>query len=343
MDMKNKKWSREFPEVPEQVHQIILSTLDELDSREVKKVRKVKKRTIIILAAAMIAILGTTVSASEIFKWNDRATEIFEADEEQQKELVMDQIAQEEYQIVSDAGLTIRAVQTIQDVNCFYALFEITAEDDAVQIASDNEMSFLIDYQGKENPFSMLGCGFVDESRQEVSNSRYYEIYGTKADASEEDLNMKINFTSLNAPGEKALAGEAVLEGDWEFVLNLHTIEATHYDINQEYQIAGCTILVKEIELTPISLKLICDETGARKLEEVEGVNIDQADSLHSLFVNGIKYKDGTIVEEEGYQELTISCGNGNYEKTARLSNVVDVEKIDALLVGDNNEEIKLP
>ena len=26
MDMKNKKWNREFPEVPEHVHQTVLST-----------------------------------------------------------------------------------------------------------------------------------------------------------------------------------------------------------------------------------------------------------------------------------------------------------------------------
>lgn len=96
------------------------------------------------------------------------------------------------YQTVSDSGLTIRAVQTIQDINCFYALFEITAEDEEMQIVPGSNMSFSIDYQGKENPFSMLGCSFVDENRQKVSNSRYYEIFGTKADTNKEDLNMTI-------------------------------------------------------------------------------------------------------------------------------------------------------
>ena len=101
--------------------------------------------------------------------------------------------------------------------------------------------------------------------------------------------------------------------------------------------------MVKSIELTPISVKLTCDEEGARQLEKLEGVNFDQTDSLRSLFINGIKYQDGTVVEEEGYQELWISCGNGDYTKAARLSSVIDMEKVSALLVGDDRDEIKLP
>lgn len=343
MDMKNRNWSSEFPEVPEFVHQTVLSTLEELNCGKVKRVKHMKKRTIVILAAALVAILGTTVSATEIFNWNERATEVFEAEEEQQKELVMDQIAQEEYQTVSDSGLTIRAVQTIQDINCFYALFEITAENKEMQIVPGSNMSFSIDYQGKENPISMLGCGFVDENRQKVSNSRYYEIFGTKTDTNKEDLNMTIQFTSLDAPEEKALEGTKVLEGSWEFSLNVHTVDAVCFEVNKEYQVAGCNVMVKAVELTPISVKLICDESSARELEKLEGINIDQADSLRSLFINGVKYNDGSIIEEDGFQELSVGFENGNYEKTARFSRVIDVEKVSALLVGENKEEIELP
>ena len=341
--MKNRKWNAEFPDVPEHVHQTVLSTLAGLDDRKVKKVKRMKKRRMVILIAAALAVLGTTVSASEFFKWNKRATEVFVADEEQQKELAMSQIAKEEYQTVSDAGITIRAVQTIQDTNCFYALFEVTAEDPSIQITADNGMSFLVDYQGGEDPFGAFECGFVGEDQQAVSNSRYYEVFGTKMNPGTEDLNMKIQFTSLDAPGGKAMKGEGIVDGNWEFALNLHTTEPVHYEINEEYQINGCTVMVKSAELTAISVKLTCDRAGALQLEEQEGINLDQTDSLRSLFVNGIKYQDGTIVEEEGYQELWISCGDGDYTKTARFSRVIDVEKASALLVGDGKDEIKLP
>ena len=343
MDMKKKNWYDEFPEVPEHVHQTVLSTLAGLDDRKVKKVKRMKKNKIIILAAAMTAVLGMTVSASEIFKWNKQAQEVFEADEDQQKELVMDQIAQEAYQTISDGGLTLQAIQTIQDNNCFYALFEITAADESIQITPGHNMEFSINYPDGSDPFSMLNWNFVDEHRQAVSNSRYFEITGTKQNPGEEDLTMKIQFTSLNAPGEKALAGSPVLEGNWEFALNLHTTKPVRYEINKDYQIAGCAVTVKTVELTPISVKVTCEEEDIRQLETLEGINLDQADTLRSLFVNGIRYGDGTVIEEMGYLELTAGYSDGDYTKTARFSNVIDVDKASALLVGDAMDEILLP
>lgn len=341
--MMNKNWNREFPEVPEHVHQTVLSTLAELDERKVKQVKWMKKGKMIILIAAAVAVLGTTVSAAEIFKWNKRASEVFVANEEQQKDLVEEQISQEGYQTVTDAGLTIQAIQTIQDNNCFYALFEITAEDESIQITQDHSMGILFDFQEDEDPFGYLGWGFVDDRHQAVSNSRYFEITGTKTSPESKDLHMKIQFTSLNAPGAKAMDGESVLEGNWEFLLNLHTANPGHYEINRECQIAGCAIMVKSVELTPISVKLTCDLEDVRQLEELEGVNLEQTDSIASLFINGIKYQDGTVVEEEGYQELQVSWENGTYTKTARLTTVIDPDKVSALLVGESMDEIALP
>ena len=86
--MKNRNWNYEFPEVPEHVHQTVLSTLAGLEDGKVKRVKRMKKGKIAILIAAAVAVLGTTVSAAEIFKWNKRAAEVFVADEAQQKELV---------------------------------------------------------------------------------------------------------------------------------------------------------------------------------------------------------------------------------------------------------------
>lgn len=343
MDMKNKKWNREFPEVPEHVHQTVLSTLAGLDERKGKRVNRMKKGKAIILIAAAVAVLGTTVSAAEIFKWNRRAAEVFEADEIQQNKLVTEQIAQDTSQTVTDDGLTIEAVQTVQDNNCFYALFEITAKDESIQITQDHSMSFLYDFQDGESPFGALGWHFVDEESQTVSNSRYFEIIGTKTRPGSEDLHMKIQFTSLNAPGAKAMDGEPILEGNWEFVLDLHAIEPIRYDLNREYQIAGYPVTVKTVELTPISAKLAIDEEDARQLEKLEGVNLDQTDSLSSLWINGIKYQDGTIIEEDGFQEPLIRLGDGVYEKTAKLTSVIDTDKVSALLVGESMDEIALP
>lgn len=70
----------------------------------------------------------------------------------------------------------------------------------------------------------------------------------------------------MDAPEEKALEGTKVLEGSWEFSLNVHTVDAVCFEVNKEYQAAGCNVMVKAVELIPISVKLICDESSARKL-----------------------------------------------------------------------------
>lgn len=342
--MKNKNWSNEFPDVPERVHQTVLSTLAELDDGKGRRVKRMKKSKTVILIAAAVALMGITVSAAELFKWNKRAVEVFEADEELQQALVTEQIAEDGNQTVSGDGLTIQAIQTIQDNNCFYALFEVTAEDASMQITADHSMEFTMDYQEGGEPFAGLTWGFVPEYEQAVSNSRYFEIYGIKGNPTEEDLHMQITFTSLNAPAEKKAAeGECVLAGDWEFALNLHTEKPVCYELNKEYQIAGNAVLIKSVELTPISVKLVCDGEDARELEKQEGIDFSQTDSLTSLWLKGVKYQDGMIVEEEGCMEISVTVGEEAYETTVRLPRVIETEKVCALLVGQDRDEIVVP
>lgn len=340
--MRNSEWNREFPEVPDMVHQTVVSTLAGLEKQEGKKMKKLKRRTAIILAAAMVAVMGTTVAAAEIFKWNERATEVFEAEEEVRNELVLNQIAEEGRQEVSDNGLTIRAVQTIQDTHCFYALFEMSAEDAGIDLDGSLEMEYLMDYPGEESPFAYLGSGFVDNGNGGNPGSRYFEIYGTKQSEMEEDLDLGIHFTALCAQGEKAEDGEAILEGNWDFDLHVHPAEYLHYDIDREIQIAGCAVKVRSVELSPLSVEIVCEEAGIHSLEEAEGVSLDQTDTLHSLFVNGVKYEDGTVIEEEGFRCMHEGFdGAGNYVRSARFSHVIEPGKATALLVGDAMEPIE--
>lgn len=203
--MKKIEWKDYFPEVPDTIHQMMIETLDGLEEREeqkMKKSNKMKKRTMVLLAAALIGAMGMTAGAAGLFKWNERAAEVFVADEPLQDHLVMEQVVQEGTQSVTDNGITISLVQTIQDSNCFYALFDVTAEDGTL-IDENNALSMHVDYNGEEGPFCAMGWGFVQNYEQEVSNSRYFEIYGTKTVPDSSDLNMNITFVSFNKQGKK--------------------------------------------------------------------------------------------------------------------------------------------
>ncbi len=354
--MKNKNWNREFPEVPDTVHESVQKTLAALEDQEDKKVKKKsgirKKHTVLIFAAVMAAALGMSAAASGLFQWNEQAETVFQAEPKVENELVMEQIAQEPDQSVSDNGVTIRAVQIIQDSNCFYGLFEVTAEE-TVQIDENCSMEYVVDFPDGEDPFVYMGWGFVGNSRQEVSNSRYFEIYGTKmspeeyqeanegdGEFQEADLHMNIQFTALLGPGEKAVNGNVLVEGNWPFSLEIHPAETVRYDVRREVEIEGCQVMVQSVEFSPISMVLTCGSSGIRQLEQKEGVSLDQLDSLQSMWINGIKYEDGSVVEEDGYMGLREWIDESVYVKTVRFSNVIEPEKVSALLLGENMTEV---
>lgn len=305
--------------------------------------KRFKTRTMIILAAALVIVLGTTVAAAELFRWNERATEIFEAEPELQNKLTTEEIAREEHQSVTDNGLTITAVQTIQDSNCFYALFEVTAEDSSIVIDENCGMDYLLDFQGAEDPFCAMGWGFVDHTRQEAGSSRYFEIFGTKMEESNADLHMGINFTTLTGPGEKAMNGAPLIEGNWDFDLTVHPAASTHIELNREYQIAGSQIRVESVDLSPLTGKITCNGEDIKAFTEKEGINLDQLDELTATYITGVKYQDGTVIEQNGFAMLWESYPEGgSYEKAVRFTQVIEPEKVSALLLGNDKDEIAL-
>lgn len=340
MAMKKIEWNREFPEVPDEVHDSVLHALSKLERQEEPKMQKrIRKKHILLLAAAMTALLGTTAAASGLFSWNDRAKEVFQADEEAQNMLTMEQMAQEVSTDVTDQGITIRAIQTIQDKNCFYALFEVTAEDTDRKITSDQDMEYTIDFKGKEDPFVYIGWGFVSAEAQEVTNSRYFEIYGTKADSSPEELAMGIHFSALlDEPDEKAGIGKTLVEGNWDFDLTVHESESIRYDLGKEYQISGYSVNVQSVEISPLSFTIFYEGGSVKAMEEGEQVNLDQLDDLPALYPTGVRYEDGTELEEqchpmlEGYTDESKS----SYQVTMQFTEVVDAQQVKAFLMGED-------
>lgn len=344
--MKRNEWKDHFPEVPDTIHQMMIETLDGLEKREghnMKKSNKMKKRTIVLLAAALIGAMGMTAGAAGLFKWNERASEVFEADEVLQDHLVMESVAQEGYQTVTDNGITIRLIQTVQDSNCFYALFDVTAEDGTL-IDENNSLDMRLDYPGAENPFAALSWGFVSNLDQEVSNSRYFEIYGTKMSPDTSDLNMNIHFVSFNKQGEKAGPDTPLVSGNWDFALSVHPSKLTAIEVNDTFTIAGCPVYVQTVELSPLTVTLTCKGEDIQVLEDSQGVDLMQLDTLRPMMINGVKYQDGSVIDNTPGFSLSESFDpNGEYVNITRFSKAIEPEKTAALLMGDEMEEIILP
>ena len=70
---------------------------------------------------------------------------------------------------------------------------------------------------------------------------------------------------------------------------------------------------------------------------------MDQLDTLYPMILHGVKNPDGTVINEgmshklsEGFRE------DGNYYKIIRFSSVVEIEKMQALLFGEQMDAVEL-
>lgn len=217
---------------------------------------------------------------------------------EMRNELAMSQLAEDVSQTVTDQGLTITAIQTIQDKNRFCALFEVTAEDTDMQITSDCSLDYTLDFGGNEDPFDARSWGFLSEFDQEISNTRYFEIEGTKNEESSGDLVMNLHFTGLRGePDVKAGESEMLISGNWDFTLNLHTSDVISHEVDRVYEL----------------------------------------DELTALYPAGVRYEDGAIVDEGIMIPLIEGFRNEEetYELLLPFNKVVDSERITALFIGD--------
>lgn len=345
--MRHVDWNQEYPEVPKTVHNSVLDALSRLDEQkqEENTMKKTPKKRILFIAATLTALLGTTAAASGIFQWNERASQVFEADKAIQDELTMEQMAQDVSQSITDQGITITAIQTIQDKTRFYALFEVKAEDPEQKITADYSMDYTIDLGEKEDPFCMLGWGFVPEDVQEVSNTRYFEIYGTKNEQSEEDLTMNLNFTALRGePDKKAGEGEILTSGEWNFTLDIHTFEMHSYTIDTEYQLGGESVHVISIALSPLTMEIVYDGSDIRALEAKQNVNLNELDELHGIYPTGVRYEDGTTTKEE--LMISLSEGFENKEETTYkllcpFHKLITPEKVTEILFDETAIKLK--
>lgn len=338
--MKHVNWNQEYPEVPDCVHRSVMDALSALDEQdqEVQKMKKTPKKRMILLAAALTAVIGTSAAAAGVFKWNDRAGEVFQADEAMQNQLSQDLLAQEVSQSVTDQGLTITAIQTIQDQNRFYALFEVTAEDPELIISPEYSLDYTTDMGGQEDLFSAMGWGFVSEMEQEESNTRYFEIDGLKNEQSEDNLIMNLHFTALRGePEKKAGEGEVLISGSWDFSLDIHASEMIFHEVNKECSLGGYPMHIKSVEVSPLSIRILCDGADVRAMEAGKGICLDQLDSLTELYPTGVRYADGTVVDEgmmfplrEGFRDEEASYG-----LLLSCDKVLDADQVTAVLFGE--------
>ena len=351
--MKEWKFEQAFPQVPACVHQTILETLENLNEKQ--KERHINKTKWLILAAALTATLGLTVAATELFIWNPKAAETFgEPVKEVQNTLTMAGVAKEQKLSVTDNGITVTAVQTMNDENIFYALLLVTAENEIIDGSGyfGNPDPRLI----TKNPdaFCNISMGFFDMPIAEPSTQGYYEVYALKnigEEWQEESITISLENYSYDIFNNSKVeqtdftdCTSELIEGKWELTLPLGEIQTDNtIKITEPVQVVmqGVPVTIEELTLTPLAIKISYSLADVEKLHQ-EAYSSEEDVYLQELFLSGFIDKNG---KETGCG-FTASSGrhtpDGKDILLMGLGQAVDVHEIQAVLLGKEKVRVEL-
>ncbi|MDC7290527.1 DUF4179 domain-containing protein [Blautia schinkii] len=358
--LDNRDWANAAPEVPQEFHERFEKTLRSIETA--KRPRRKMSFRILAVAAALCALCTATVAANEIFNWSDALVERFKPSQEQQQKLADSGNIQGIGQSVTQNGVTVTLDQAVMDKERLYMLFAVETPE-AIKmdhtVGFDSGLNVTLDgkdiLDAAENASGGGNGGFVDEKMLggQSEHKRFYEINYNIMDTTDEfdfsNRTVGVLLENLVLGADKAMPGEVVAEGKWEFTWNTGEIQKGKlFEINETYDLGGYDILVKNVEITPLSYTVSADLSDALKVEEDErntfeyngddpGMEIDTR-----IGVSAVEYADGTKIETGYFGGGTdVDEEEQSYIVTEGFNNVVDVDKIESIYIMQG--EVKIP
>ncbi len=365
--MSDINWKREMPDVPEVVHEAVLEALKKLDKAEdridmgtdgkenggeerkypviqSRKGKHHRRKTLVVLAAALAAAFGMTVAAAGLL-WNERAAEEFHNPAPSlQQETIESGVADIPDISVTDKGITVTAVQTLRDENRVYLLFKVSSEEAVIDGNSGFEGWRL--YDGEiTDIFGNMGAQFLCEETGELLTEGYYMIDAMnviKEDWKGEKLSVCLSdfsyytYESGDSEEGKSVQTAHHIDGVWEMEFPLENVEnqTHHYEVGQKMELPEGSILVKSMEISPLSIEVVYDRADADKVFKARYGEEDG--SLWELFTVKILDKEGNVMNEG---VGGVSSANQGEDKIImmELSGVIDTEEVGTIELGEKN------
>ncbi|MCM1040051.1 MAG: hypothetical protein NC434_12080 [Ruminococcus sp.] len=266
----------------------------------------------------------------------------------------MEGVAKEQEISVTDNGITVTAVQTMNDENVFYALLLVTAESEIIDGSGyfGNPVPEII----TKNPdaFCNVGMSFIDMPIAEPSTQGYYEVYALKnigEEWQEENITILLENYSYDVFGKPkdeltdfTDCTSELIEGKWELTLPLGEMQSNNtIKITEPVQVVmqGVPVTIEELTLTPLALKITYSLADVEKLHQ-EVYSSKEDISLQELFLSGFVNKNGKETE------CGFTASSGRYTSDGKdillmgLGQAVDVHEIQAILLGNEKVRVEL-
>lgn len=369
--------SGDFFKVTKEFHACVEDSLAAVTSGEERTSgrRKFKHITAVAASIAIVAIVTVfTAHAAGVINLNNNFKAIFSIGNDDDSQQIIEGMSSLPTSTSISQGVTAKVVQCINDESNATLLVELTAKDkilnthmflDEVDVKIDGAIvssftAFTVpdEQVTKKRTIDDVKVEIDDMKNTIIKNQQAGNLYTAQDEASylnQEKINYKAGYTDRiyfyvpiktqdNMKGKKislrfenlcgvaespstGMVDEVKIKGKWSFdwTLSSHSISKT-YEINKEY--GG--IHYKDVTLTPISYEI----TYSRNLD------IDYEDKIEYLKTElfGVRYKNG-----ETHGILTGGNTHSQDRQSGSLGyNIIDIDQVQSIFVGDSFTEIPL-
>lgn len=312
--MQTNDWKTVFPEVPESFHNAVRGALE----RAARQARRKKGKRLIALAAAAAALL---VSAAAVATWHGKVAERFEAGPEAQKALSEQGAVGLVNQSVSQNGLTVTALQTLGDKNGLYILFHIRAPEGISLSEDDSAIGLDVSVDGADR--LSWSASFLPDAEKPAGaeNEHYFELWLDNTRG--QDLlgrEITVRFSDLRDMS-RGPEENVVVPGAWELSWPIAYMDQMRtFDLNAVYTVAGQSVVVRSVDISPLSMTLRLEGEGLETLAARSDLN--EAGGLCAVTLVG---RDEERFPEGPKNEF---ISGGVYTQIIRFSRVYDLTGI---------------
>ena len=345
--MQENKWEKEMPEIPDHVHNAVLCALDTLNTENVKgdgghmmKHKSVRRAGLVaVLAAAMV---GTTAFAAELI-WNNKTVEEFHNPPmELQQKTVDNGVAVLPNVSVTDSGVTVTAVQMLQDENRVYIMLRVESEEAVIDGNSLFDRMELYDGEN-HNIFNNIGAQFIDEEDGKLTNDGYYVIDALKDSVTGwNGTTLEVALSGLSYyqyENGGAASGGKKIEGNWKLELALTDASALSktVELGKDIHCGDVPVTVNYVKISPLSIVISYDAA------DVEKIKVAEDDFIPELLSAKLLDKQGNELLKTGYGAMSSwNTEDGQYVVQMGLIGVVDMEQADQIELGGGTLTAKI-
>lgn len=357
--IKGQNLKEQFPQMPQQMHEMITNTLANLEesgntgAAEGNRIHFSRVKKAAVFAAALTVLMGMTVTAAALFSWDERVVEFFGGPSKAlQDKMAAEGLSVHQEASASNQGITLSAVQSVQDETTIYVMLEVATE--GVDI---NHLDF--------DDFQLLTEEGVDICKELKTRSIYFSVEEKEAGQPYEGIIMiRVNWTQESAIPYQSLTlhyeniscyqdaehvkKAGVIEGTWDVPLQISdAADSTRVCqaaypilIEEETMFQNEPAIISEITLEPMSIRMtlhMASDNDGIDMQQIDRISWNEKEGGVKAFFYGVKYKDGSR-EKLVCGNIGLSTTVGGWKFRAEINGIIEPQQVAAILLGADGE-----